>query len=1195
MASSQAKLTLRAPPHRQFIQGWPGIPEGQGRPAAHIAGSVEVRLGTKGLRASWLRIELRKLEMTPSGENWGELIGRGPMEVWKAQGLEGTDGEGKWDLLQTADYPFKIYIPEGLPPTARLDKQIGISYEMVTSLCVKSKKGLLRKEETSTVIQSTQAIVIEKHELHSTWPIYAVPDDHELMANQVVARVYRKQTCYGPGDKVELRIILTSKNVSPVKIKAVAVSIRETVTFKGNSKRSSRVLSGGATKTANQRTESIAQKAQNLGIKLYKGDTKTYDMSLTIPKNHSLMTIQTAKHIEISYTMRIYVDAKQPIILDHLPLTITSVPRAQSSSTVPAIGFVPGLSAPLGSPESQRYSESVRSPAPANGLSRTQSQTATAPRPTPARVAPAPAPTPTAPMPSRNMSFRSTSSPSETSTIRGNTNLGRRDTMMTTGSGPGLAGRGVPGQVFGWGYGGQPEGGPIMTSAFGSAAQGPRLHFGGPGSIYEGRELAPEENRALFHSSFATPLGQVFEGSEPIPGVHHEYQNELSRRPTVSQQNSYQSQRSLDSVTEGVQSTTMTSQTNAHDAAEAEKERLYRRARKQAERNQRRAAEAAATTSATKPSSPPQSRSAGASQAAKNEKLALYERARREAERYQAGYSQGASFPREDLEPDRSEERHSRRNSVSDSVYDGIGSSAFHSTPSSSASHGQVVGGSSAGAARDSQQQPHNGYPTAEQEKRRLYEAAQAERDSYLATGTESSAGPRSNGSHSDQGRGNRSSKPASREKHYPSAEEEKKRFAAAQAERDDFLRTTGRGQGQGSSSSSGARQSRNSTGATGSSNKASGATPPNAQRQSYPTAEDEKRMLYERAKAEVETGLEGAQQGSRRKEQRHSGGSGVENSRGAPRSSYPSAEDEKRRIYERAQAEVAAATGSHAKTSPSRSAGGDGDGSAGNAGRGRSSSSSRQNATGPSVSTRADDEKAQMKRYYEAQDAVARYHGSSNGDGAGNSSRHVSGSSISSAGPPALARPSPSYATGYRSSMAAAAASTDEASEAAPSASRRRPSDATTDDSASVFSIPFRSASTVAGKQRSAPSPSTSPPPGLPAFSFSSLGTALPPKGEAGAGQASENSGHLGVHGVHPTNHSDFAPSIASANWDEDDDDDDDQECREKSSNGARRGSGGGGGGGGGKKQSSKERAPAPPRPPKTPLTGGGGSRSFR
>lgn len=54
-----------------------------------------------------------------------------------------------------------------------------MSYELVTSLCVRGKKGLLRSAPTSSIVQSTHPITIEKHELHSTWPIYNVPDEHE--------------------------------------------------------------------------------------------------------------------------------------------------------------------------------------------------------------------------------------------------------------------------------------------------------------------------------------------------------------------------------------------------------------------------------------------------------------------------------------------------------------------------------------------------------------------------------------------------------------------------------------------------------------------------------------------------------------------------------------------------------------------------------------------------------------------------------------------------------------------------------------------------------------------------------------------------------------------------------------------------------------------------------------------------------
>ena len=92
--------SLRPPPHVNFIQGYPGIAPSdspsslRARPAAHIAGTVEVRLGTKGLKASWLRIELRKLESI-NGENWGELIGRGPIDVWNATGSSKVVNSGK--------------------------------------------------------------------------------------------------------------------------------------------------------------------------------------------------------------------------------------------------------------------------------------------------------------------------------------------------------------------------------------------------------------------------------------------------------------------------------------------------------------------------------------------------------------------------------------------------------------------------------------------------------------------------------------------------------------------------------------------------------------------------------------------------------------------------------------------------------------------------------------------------------------------------------------------------------------------------------------------------------------------------------------------------------------------------------------------------------------------------------------------
>lgn len=927
------------------------------------------------------------------------------------------------------------------------------------------------------------------------------------MANQVIARVYRKQTCFGPGDKAEIRVILTSKNVSPVKIKSIAFSIRETVTFKGN-KRASRMM-GGATKTANQRTESVAQKAQSLGIKLYKGDVKTYDIAVTIPKTHTLMTIQTAKHIEVSYTMRVYVDTKQPIILDHLPMTMTNVSRNTSANVVPEIGFVPGLSSPLNSKTSQQYGESIQRPmsAGASPPQRTPTQS------TGSTVKPGP---------QRSFSFLSTapSNRSGESTYpgAGYANLNRRDTVMTTASGPGMAGRGVPGHVFNW----QQQGDQYFTTAFGQAPSGPKPAFAGPASIYEGRELAPEENRALFHHSFQTPLGQVFEGTEPVPAVNYDFHHQQEGYPrnggSSSAASSSQHLRSDRQSHEDVRPTS----TSPQDAAEAEKERLYQRARQQAEKNQRRAAEAAAAAAlGAGGASVAHGGNRSVSSPTGNEKQILFERARREAERYQAGYAQGATFPQDDY-------------SASELAAPSPNQAASRGSSSSDVA---AAGRSSATSHRESRTQ-FNAYPSAAEEKSRLYEAAKAERDAHLASpAARHSPAPASPATASSSaGRPRPQSTVV-----YPTVMEEKQRFAAAQAERDAFLRA----QGQGSGSSSVAPPPSASNGHSRSVSHG------------FLSAEEEKKRLYDQAKAEAEA----SQPQQQRQPPPAPPPITVSTSRSsmlAP-TSFPSAEEEKRRLYEQAKAEVDA----HTSVGSMMSAG------ASSSSLDTASSSQQHHLSAsraPPVVLSAEDEKTQLKRYYEAQDAVARHQAQQQQQGG-------SSSSAASAASPPLTRPAPAYASGYHFNGPTSASqgsmskvnSSGSGSNllpalASPNASFDNSNNsymgsggggADLDDSSSVISIPYRSASVIAGKQRSAPSPTSSPPPpSLPTFSFSSLQGALPPS------MGNGNAAVVGGAGGQQHRSSMYAPKMAPINWHEEED------------------------------EQHGQPQPPPPLPPKTPLS---------
>ncbi|GAC94671.1 hypothetical protein PHSY_002244 [Pseudozyma hubeiensis SY62] len=793
---SQPKLNLRPPPHRDFIQGFPGIVASNARPPAHVAGTVEVRLGTKGLRAAWLRIELRKLETLPGGESWGELIGRGPIDVWSA-GKEDTyksDSEKGWELLQTADFPFQVTIPEGLPPSAKLEKNAGIGYELVTSLCVRSKKGLLKKETTSSIIQNTHPLWLDKHELHSTWPIYSAPDDHEALQDDIRVKVMRERSCYGPGDNVGVRVILISDRVAPIKIKSISFSIRETITFKGGAKKTF-----SSNKAASQKTETLSTKSKSFGKKVYKGDTHTFDLACQIPRTHSLMTIQTAKHIEVSYTLRVQVEtAKKPIIIDHLPLTISNFARAASEGLMPRIGWVPGLSAP------------------AEGTDYYPDEVATIPPSASNQQEPAIA---------RSISFGGSTYSGGRASYPGYAggDLRRRDTVMTQGtaiSGPGMAGRGVPGQVFSWGQYGSAQ-------PFGSG-EAPRPAFAGPPSIYEGRELAPEETRALFHSTnrpqSAMVLGTAIDPVLMPPSSYHGHSGTVTpiaessedghAHPTFPQRSPYQQQMPFSSQPDVRRHSYLDAAASAgslvhpqgvrygsgtaspadprytaspvdgrsphneqsafrgtgsadlgttryvrpepvHQAvptqlpsavppsrlqgvdsnaavtsAEAEKQRLYERARQQAERNQRRADERRALHQGTASPAPPAKTNAG-------RPYSMFNLASSSEPPSDASAPGAAGAPPLSAEAEKMrlfERARAEAERYQGSYQGGVAFPADSSAGSSNtpaASRSPALQTSVNSAVVSGRAAPYPSYMTAEEEKRQLYERAKAEADAY--------------------------------------------------------------------------------------------------------------------------------------------------------------------------------------------------------------------------------------------------------------------------------------------------------------------------------------------------------------------------------------------------------------------------------------------------------------------------------
>ena len=69
-----------------LLSGYPGIPPGPDRPQAAVKGSIELRAGHQGIKAKWVRIELRKVETLPGGgqaNTFHDFVGQSPVNVWQ--------------------------------------------------------------------------------------------------------------------------------------------------------------------------------------------------------------------------------------------------------------------------------------------------------------------------------------------------------------------------------------------------------------------------------------------------------------------------------------------------------------------------------------------------------------------------------------------------------------------------------------------------------------------------------------------------------------------------------------------------------------------------------------------------------------------------------------------------------------------------------------------------------------------------------------------------------------------------------------------------------------------------------------------------------------------------------------------------------------------------------------------------------
>jgi len=331
---SQVRLNLQPPPNVDFVTGYPGIPPGPERPQASVKGAIEVRVPAAGVKAKWVRIELRKVETLPGGgpaNTFHDYVGPSPVNLWSTSDEYGD--------LRSQDFPFSIRIPESIPPTIALDpdNKVGIGYELLASVCTRGKKGFLRKAK-SVVVSVISPVILDKHELHSTWPVYCQPETRQLAQDGVNLIVERNRTCFGPGDRISVAATVKSDNLHTVILRGFEVSLKEAMVFRPG------IMPGRKSAPSVKQTV-VAEHKVAVNATLYGGTQHTSELSCMVPPNHTTPTLNAARHIDVTYTVcvKALMGTGAHVVMD-LPVVMSNWQREVSFEAISRIGPAPGLS-----------------------------------------------------------------------------------------------------------------------------------------------------------------------------------------------------------------------------------------------------------------------------------------------------------------------------------------------------------------------------------------------------------------------------------------------------------------------------------------------------------------------------------------------------------------------------------------------------------------------------------------------------------------------------------------------------------------------------------------------------------------------------------------------------------------------------------------------------------------------------------
>lgn len=146
-------------------------------------------------------------------------------------------------------------------------------------------------------MSTSSPITIDKHELHSTWPVYCQPEKRHMAQEGVNLIVERGSTCYGPGDLITVKATVKSDSLHTVILRGFEFYLKEATVYRAG-------IHAQGKRTAPQvRQMNISESKVAVNATLYGGTSHTTDLSCVISPDHTTTTLNAARHIDVTYTL----------------------------------------------------------------------------------------------------------------------------------------------------------------------------------------------------------------------------------------------------------------------------------------------------------------------------------------------------------------------------------------------------------------------------------------------------------------------------------------------------------------------------------------------------------------------------------------------------------------------------------------------------------------------------------------------------------------------------------------------------------------------------------------------------------------------------------------------------------------------------------------------------------------------------